>query len=147
MRRLRGDDGSITPLLLGFVAILVGLVAVITDSSAAFLARRSLVAASDGAALYAAGALDRDRLYDESLTRLPIEARSARSRATAYLARTDLDEHYRSVRVRSVDLDPGATSVTVELTATVALPFVGRISGGRRTLRITASSTAHSPLR
>jgi hypothetical protein len=146
VRRLRGDTGSVTPLLLGFVAILVGLLAVITDSSAAFLARRSLVAASDGAALYAAGALDRDRLYDESLARLPIDPAQATARAKAYVARTDLRDHYRSVRVSSVTLGADRTSVSVDLAATLRLPFVGRISGGHRTVHIAASSTAHSPL-
>lgn len=146
MRLLRDDRGSVTPLVIAFVGILAGLLGVITDSSAAFLARRSVVAAADGAALYAAGAVDRERLYDGSLTRLPLDRGLAAGRARTYLARTNLAGRYGDVTVGSVRLDEDATSVTVTVRAVVPLPFTGRLSGGRRTWSVAATATAQSPL-
>lgn len=143
---LRSDTGSVAPLILGFVAILVGLLGVITDSSAAFLARRSLVASADGAALYAAGALDRDRLYDEDLEFLPIARSQAVARAGTYVSRTDLRARYRRVTITAVTLDRSGTRVTVTLSAGARLPFSGWLTGGHRTVTLTATASARAPL-
>lgn len=61
--RARGDDGTIMLLTIGYVVLILGLVAVVVDVSAVLLARRSLAATCDGAALAAAQAVDTGALY------------------------------------------------------------------------------------
>jgi uncharacterized membrane protein len=61
--RIRGDEGTIMLLTIGYVVLILGLVAVVVDVSAVLLARRSLAATCDGAALAAAQAVDTTALY------------------------------------------------------------------------------------
>jgi hypothetical protein len=57
------DSGTILVLLLGFVAVLLLMVAVVVNVSSVILAKRGLVSAADGAALSAAQSLDLEALY------------------------------------------------------------------------------------
>jgi len=68
VRRPRGEEGSITILVIGFAVILLLLVAVIVDVSVVVLARRGSSSAADGAAVAAAQQLDLGVVYDKGLT-------------------------------------------------------------------------------
>ncbi|NHC12922.1 pilus assembly protein TadG-related protein [Motilibacter deserti] len=145
-RRPRGDTGTITPLILGFAVVVMALIAVVTDVSSAYLARRTLAGAADSTALAAAGGVDRDRLYDGSLTSLPLSASAARARADRQLTRTQLRAKFPDARVARVALDESRTTVTVQLAATARLPFTGILGFGRGSVRLTAAASARSPL-
>ncbi|NHC45303.1 pilus assembly protein TadG-related protein [Motilibacter aurantiacus] len=145
-RRPSGDGGTVTPLVLGFAVVVMTLIAVVTDASTAYLARRSLASAADSAALAAAGGVDRDRLYDGSLASLPLSPGAVRARADRQLTRTQLRARLPDVRVDGVSLDGSRTTVTVRLTATARLPFSRALGIGRGSVRLTASASARSPL-
>jgi len=65
--RLRGDDGVLTLLIIGFTAIAALMVVVTTSVSAVYLARRELVSTVDAAAVAAAQQVDADSAYAEGL--------------------------------------------------------------------------------
>lgn len=57
------DRGSVLILALGFLAILITAVAVVTDVTSIYLQRRSLAALADGAALAGSQAVDLSAYY------------------------------------------------------------------------------------
>ena len=59
IRRRRGEDGQLTVLIIGFTAIVLLMIVVVTDISKVFLVRRELDATADGAVLAAANGLAR----------------------------------------------------------------------------------------
>ena len=73
-RRPAGDDGTIMLLTLGYVVVVLALVAVVVDVSSVYLARRALAADCDGAALAAAQSVDTDAIYRQGspTTELPL---------------------------------------------------------------------------
>jgi len=72
-RRPRGEGGTILLLTLGYVVIALGLVAVVVDASAVFLARRALASACDGASLAGAQSVDVPGVYHGAAsTTLPL---------------------------------------------------------------------------
>jgi len=117
--RTDGDEGSVLVLSLGFIVICILALAVVVDASTMFLARRSLQAQADAAALAGAQAIDLDAYY-----------------ASGASARIRLDPSgVRAAVERQVRRDPGSgrlTSValhddivTVGMTERVRPPFSG----------------------
>jgi Flp pilus assembly protein TadG len=83
--RLRGDDGTILVLTLGFAGILVVVVGLVANVSAVVLAKRGVASAADGAAVSAAQALSLTAVYDEGLgTEIPLDQDAAATRVLAY---------------------------------------------------------------
>ena len=126
----RRDDGQLTLLVIGYVAIAVMLLVVGVDASNVFLARRALSSAADAAALAAAQAVDRAALYrgdgDRCADRLPLDPAVASDAATASLA-DDLESIRSVVAITAparTAVDPGR--VTVHVDGTVRGPF-GRV--------------------
>lgn len=73
-RGLAEDEGTITLLTLGFMALGLLLIVVVVDVSAVFVARKGLLADCDAVALKAAQSLDIDRLYGEGADKnLPLD--------------------------------------------------------------------------
>jgi hypothetical protein len=151
----RGDDGQLTLLIIGFVAIAAVLVVVGVGASKVFLAQRALSSAADAAALSAAQAVDKTAIYSGSGGGcgglLPLDDAEAADRAA-----TAVDDQSDSLRSTFATLDPPQTDVTagtvaVHLSGRVALPF-GRVlallvpghSDGR--VEVGATSHAQSPL-
>ncbi len=88
-RRRRDERGQVTVMIVGFVAVLAMAVAAVTDASAAYLHRSGLDTVADGAALAAADALDRDRVYQQGLGETPdLDPALARERIETYLRET-----------------------------------------------------------
>jgi len=151
----RRDEGQLTLLIIGFVAIAAVLIVVGVDASKVFLAQRALSSAADAAALSAAQAVDKEAIYTGSGGGcgglLPLDDAEAARRAT--LAVDDQTDSLRStfatLDVPETDVDAG--TVAVHLSGRVALPF-GHIlavlvpghDDGR--VRIEATSHAQSPL-
>src|SRR4051794_10476906 len=106
-----GDEGQLTLLIIGFVAIAAVLVGVGVDASKVFLAQRALSAAADAAALSAAQAVDKQAIYTGTGGGcgglLPLDDAEATRRAAAAL-----DDQSDGLRSTFATLDPPDTSVT-----------------------------------
>ncbi|TNM37423.1 hypothetical protein FHP29_16465 [Nocardioides albidus] len=120
---MTGQRGSSTPLVLAFTAIVLLLVAVVVDASAAYLARQRLNALADGAALQGAdlGAQGADA-YAGGLAAgdLAISRAEAESAVHAYLRDAGAATAHPGLRA-TVRVE--GERLVVELTAPVDLPL------------------------
>lgn len=150
MRRLRAvlareDDGQLLLLVLVYSVIAGLLVTVVVNLSKAYLYRRSLVAAVDGAALSAANQPDLARLYSGTGAFLPLSESGARTAVRQYARDAELAERFEGFEVIDVSSD-GAT-VTVTLRAVVPMPFVNLLSSRYSDgYPVSATARARSPL-
>ena len=133
------DEGSVLVLVLGFVGILLVLVAVVVDVSAVVLAKRGVASAADGAAVSAAQALDLGAVYGEGLgDRIPLDAGEARARVSAYEGQAREQQPGLRLGLRL----EGRTAV-VTGSRTVRLPF--RLPG-TGPVRVSAVARAQAPV-
>ena len=110
-------------MVIGFGAILLLLVTLVTDASVIFLAQRSLTAAADGAAVYSANAADEGLVYaGGDRTALPLSDASVRAAVRSYVDRAGLADGRFPVSVARADTD--GTVATVTFRSRVPLPFV-----------------------
>jgi uncharacterized membrane protein len=132
-RRPEGEDGTILLLTLGYVVVVLALVAVVVDVSAVFLARRALASDCDGAALAAAQSVDTAVLYRQSSP-------------TAQLPLTGVQEAVAGYPVaEGVVLQAmlvNGSDVRVSGRRTVQLPLVRFLGIG--SVNVVASATAHT---
>ena len=145
--RVRDDDGSILLLTAGLVVVAAMLVAVVAGVSQVFLAKRSLVAATDAAALAAAQAVDLDAVYSGEVSGagLPVDPGAADEAVRAYVALADLDGRTPGFAVEAVRVD--GDTVTVRTRAEVPLVLIGPVTGGRAVVEVAAESSARSQVR
>lgn len=141
-RPLRDDDGTVLVLLLGLTAVLLLMVAVVVNVSAVILAKRSLAATADGAALAAAQELDLQVLYAEGLGggRIPL----SRSQVAARVEQYERQAGGEGVELTGAVSADGTTAV-VRGVRMLDLPF-GRILGFEP-VRVEAEARARAPLR
>ena len=136
--RIRGDDGALTLLVIGFTAIAALLVVVTTSVSSVYLARRELVSTVDAAAVAAAQQVDADAAYTEGLgARLPLRADRVED-VVADVARRHPEVRFAAPLV--VD-----DSVVVSAERVVDLRFARVLGVSSWTIR--ARARAHAPLR
>lgn len=114
-------------MIIGFAIVLILLVGVVTDVSAAYLRRQSLDTLADGAALQGAdlGASGTE-VYAGGLAtqgRLRLTVASVRRSVQAYLRDVGAYRRYPGLRLRAVRVDVGRRKVEVDLGAPVQLPF------------------------
>jgi uncharacterized membrane protein len=150
----RRDDGSLTVLIIGYVAVIVVLVVVGLDASKLFLAQRGLRSAVDAAAISAVQDVATGRLYTDGLRcgqLLPVSRSAATLAAERSVngSRNDLRQTFSSVGrpVVTVHRD----RVTVALSGVVSVPFaraVGWLLPGHRDgrFRVSETSSATSPV-
>lgn len=116
-RRIRTEDGSIAPLIIGFMLVLVMLVGVVSNASAAFLKRQQLNALADGAALAATEGVEGEQVYVHGLgSRARIDPRAARTAVLAHLDAAGVHGLRHQITARD-------DAVTVRLRAPIDLPF------------------------
>ena len=138
-RAKNGDDGSVLPLVIGVVVIVLALVTVVTDASVLYLQRRSVQAAVDGAALAGAQAVDLGRVYaGGALGDLVLDPRSARAAVADYVR--VLPSRPAGLRVTSVRVV--TTTVTVNAQAVVRPPFLAFLTG--RGVTVVAEASART---
>jgi hypothetical protein len=115
-----GDDGQMTVLIIGFTAIILLMIVVVTDISKVFLVRRDLDATADGAVLAAANGLAAIYAQPAADGNAELDPEQARRLTADYL-----DQVAASNRFDGLDwsADVDGTTVTVRLTSTVDLPF------------------------
>lgn len=141
----REDDGQLLLLLLVYTVIAGLLVTVVVNLSKAYLYRRSLVAATDAAALTAANRPELDRIYAGAGPALPLSEPGARAAVRQYAADAELASRFEGFRV--VDVTTDGQTVTVTLGALVQMPFANVISSGvRGGYPVDATAHARSPL-
>lgn len=142
-RDARGDDGTVLLLIIGLVAIVGLLVAVVTDVTALYLERRDLISAADGAALAGAQAIDVQTVYTEGLPSsgpVPLDEDAARAAVHEYLRDAGLADRLLSVRI-----DTTPTTVAVSLTSVYDLPMASTATlGVTGHTRVSASATART---
>ena len=135
----RDDSGTILVLLLGFVAVLLLMVAVVVNVSGVILAKRALASAADGAAISAAQSLDLEVLYAQGLgAEIPLSQAGASSRVAAYEAQAAQSQPGLAL---TVEVD--GTTAFVRVVRMVELPF-GRMLGFQP-VRVEAEARARAP--
>lgn len=138
-RRTASDRGSVLPLVIGLVAIVLALVTVVTDVGALWLQRRSLQATVDGAALAGAQAVDLRTVYAGGAHgTLPLDPAASRRAVRSFLAAAPEAKKLNGFRLSSVRLTTG--TVQVRATSTARLPFLSAVTG--RGITIVAEATA-----
>ena len=139
-----GDDGQLLLLVLVYALIAAALVTVVVDVSKAYLHRRSLVAAVDGAALAAANQPDLDAVYNGSGRQaLPLSEEGVREAVEQYVADARLAARFDDFSI--VDVSTDGETVTVSFASTVRMPFVNLVVS-RAGYHLDATASARSPL-
>lgn len=137
MTRPRAQDerGQMTVMIVGFTAVILLMIVVVTDISKAFLVRRDLDATADGAVLAAADGL---AVYQEMKgENAEIDPEEARRLTAEYLDAVGAGETFGSL---SWSATVDGQTVIVRLTSTVDLPF--EPPGWDTTTEITAEAAA-----
>jgi len=142
---LRGDDGSVLLLIIGFMPVLFLLIAVATDAAVLFSARRSLAAQADAAAIAGVQAADLAALYTgKSLSALPVDCAKARRVVQARFDAVSTGSATGAVTVQGITCD--GVSVSVRLRCSAQLPFASHF-GLAPQVTVRAGAAARSPLR
>jgi uncharacterized membrane protein len=146
MRLKRGDDSGQLVLLVVFYGLIAAmLVMLVIDVSKVFLARRSLAAVADGAALAAAQSLDRSAFYRNGPgSELQIDPAAAREAVRRYAELNGLEGRFRSFSFDAPRLSSDGHTVTVRLHCRVLLPLPGVFTGGHSTVTLDAQASAQS---
>lgn len=133
----RGDErGAISPLIIGFTLVLLMVIAVVVDASAAFLKRQDLATVAEGAALQAADlGAEGEEVYRGGLGDEPLRLTESSARAAVhdYLAQVGRSGVSVSVSVRG-------DRVVVSLTDTAELPL--GLPGLSRQVEVTGTGSA-----
>lgn len=138
----RDERGQSSVLIIGFAVVLLMVVALVVNSSAAYLQRQGLDTLADGAALTGAdlGATG-EEVYGGGVPvdRLGVTAGQARAAVGGYLARTGAFGRYPGLTY-AVRVDPGGQRVQVRLSAPIDLPL--RIPGSPERSSVGATGSA-----
>lgn len=136
------ERGTVTPMIIGFAIVVLMLIAVVVDASAAYLHRQQLDTLADGAALQGAdGGVASSDLYVDGVTeaRLDLAPGEARAAVEDYLRRVDAYRRFPGLQVR-VSLSQGAERLEVRLSSPVELPLT--LPGAPDTARVAATGGA-----
>jgi len=113
---VRDERGQVTVMIVGFMLILLGMVAVVVDASAAYLQRTGLDTVADGAALAGTEALDLQAGYEHGLDDLQLSRQLVDDAVRAYLDET-------GARTRFPGLDYAVAVIGNEVVVDVAAPL------------------------
>ncbi len=140
--RGRDERGQMTVLIIGFAAVVLMVIVVVTDISKVFLVRRDLDATADGAVLAAANGLAAIYAQGGSGENAQLDPDEARRLTAEYL-----DSVGASNRFDGLDwtADVTGTTVTVHLSSAVDLPFAP--PGWQGTADIGSDAAAVVPIR
>ena len=138
-RRLRDDRGSMIPLVLGFLLITTMLLTVVTDVGSMWLARRSLQATLDGAALAGSRAVDLQAIYSgRSRGPLLLDQAAAVGAVRGFIAQSPSAHQLGSVQIMHITIS-GAT-VTVRGQISIHPPFLSLLKSGQVHIQAQASA-------
>jgi hypothetical protein len=118
---LTSEDGQTSLLIIGFALVVVMMVAVVVDSSAAYLRRQGLDSLADGAALAAADGVQGEQVYQGGLgEHAAIDPAAAERYVADYLGALGAAEKYPGL---TYSVDTAAGSVVVRVRAPLDLPL------------------------
>ena len=140
--KARGERGQMTVLIIGFAAIVLMMIVVVTDISKVFLVRRDLDATADGAVLAAANGLAAIYAQSGSGENAEIDPDEARRLTAEYLDSVDASNRFDGLDWTA---DVTGTTVTVHLSSAVDLPF--EPPGWQGTADIASDAAAVVPIR
>jgi hypothetical protein len=142
-RLRREEDGQLLLLVLCYTVIAALLITVVVNVSKAYLYRRSLVAAADGAAIAAANVPDLTRVYAGGQAGvLPLAP--TRAVVEQYADDAQLGQRFDGFEVVEVSTD--GQTVTVTMRAEVRMPVLNLISSRYKAgYPVEATATARSP--
>lgn len=143
-----GDEGQISILLVGLVAVALTVIFGVVGVTSVQLARIHLLDAADAAALDASDALARDRVYAEGLGEgVPLSDRTVMDAASTHLASRERPARLSGWAVGSGTGTPDGRTAVVVVTGVARIPVVSPVleplGGG---VTITVTSTARSDL-
>ncbi|MEI6405307.1 MAG: pilus assembly protein TadG-related protein [Actinomycetes bacterium] len=119
---IRDDSGSVLILGIGLSVLALAVVTVVINVATLWLARSTLNSLADGAALYAAQAVDTTLIYTDGLgTELTIDSAKAKNHIHEYLGLSAVKQQLSDLRVDHVQVESNAVQVT--LSARAHLPF------------------------
>jgi len=134
----RDERGQVTVMIVGFAFILMVLIAVVTDASAAYLQHSGLDTVADGAALTGADALDTNAVYHGGIGDAPpLDPVAATAAIEKYLVDTGAYGRYPGL---TYDLDVSSNEVTIVVHAPLDLPL--NVPGTENTDTIGATGSA-----
>jgi hypothetical protein len=117
----RCDFGQTSLLIVGLAVVVVMLVAVVVDASAAYLRRQGLDSLADGAALAAADGLQGQQVYEGGLgERALIDPRAAELFVAGYLNTVRAAQKYPGL---SYSVEAAADRILVRVSAPLDLPL------------------------
>lgn len=120
-RSLCAETGQTSLLIIGFAIVVVMMVAVVVDASAAYLRRQGLDSLADGAALAAADGVQGEQVYQGGLgEHAQIDPVAAEKYVADYLLALGARERYPGL---TYSVDAGADSVVVTIRAPLDLPL------------------------
>jgi hypothetical protein len=142
MTKRRDEQGQMTVLIIGFTAIILLMIVVVTDISKVFLVRRDLDATADGAVLAAANGLAAIYAQPAADGNAELDPDQARRLIAEYL-----DQVAASNRFDGLDwsAEVDGTTVTIRLTSSVDLPF--QPPGWQGSADIASEAAAVVPIR
>ena len=115
------ETGQTSLLIIGFAIVVVMMVAVVVDASAAYLRRQGLDSMADGAALAAADGVQGEQVYQGGLgERARIDPAAAERYVADYLAALGASDTYPGL---AYSVDAGPDSVVVQISAPLDLPL------------------------
>lgn len=125
----RRERGTITPLIIGFVVIVVLLIIAVSNVSRVFLYQRDIEAAADAAALAAANGIAVESVYGGGLgADVELSEAAAEDEVDLYLEGTGADGRL-NIEGTSVNVSADGTNVTVTFNGRIHVPFVGALGG------------------
>jgi uncharacterized membrane protein len=127
-----GDDGTIIPMMIGFLVVVSLLLLVIIDATVLFTTSRAVGTYADGAALAAAQEIDKPAFYGAGgilgNSLLPLgQSTHAQAQAAAdrYLADSGAARTFPGIHADvTVDADKPGTPPTNQVTVTVTAPQI-----------------------
>lgn len=143
----RDEKGQTTVLIVGLAVVLLMMIGVVVDVTAAYLHRQGLTNVADGAALAGAdaGSRNEESLYGEGLgsaTRLEQQRAVAESAVADYLRSIGAQADYPGL-TWEVGLDPSRDSVVVSIRAPLDLPLTVPGSPERASISARALAVVH----
>ena len=126
VRFWKRDDGTVLILGIGLVGVCLLALAVVADTTSAFLQRRSLYSVADSAALAGSQAIDLAHYYASGASQgTRLDSSAVTRKARSYLLRESIQQEHPGLHVDAVTTD--GITVQVDLSATIRLPFLGAL--------------------
>lgn len=127
--RVARERGTISPLILGFVGIVVLLIVAVSNVSRVFVYDRDIESAADAAALAAANGISVESVYRGGLGNdVELSRAAAEQEVREYLDATGVADRL-NLEGSSVVVSGDGTDVTVTFRGRVHLPLTGLLPG------------------